>query len=559
MGDPITTRPAPAASGTLAKTPFVHLLLYALERKLTGTVDLFAPDKRSAAVLFIAGQPTKIRTSEAVAHLGGVLADLGYITREELERSLAELVKAKGMRPTLHGELLLGKGMIDSGKLSTGLREQLARKLHHVGAMPGETAYAYYEGFDALRGWGGESEGVDPVPLLWGMLREYAPWDHVNTALARVRSSPLRLARNATLQGLGLKADEIAAAELLRVRPLCVSDLPGSARLNERTAQLLAYLLLITKNVEVLAPVQPAPGSPPVPSAPTSAPPRTTSSAKLATSAPPVPPPTLSRELTDRWHEIVDRAATIDRADYFMMLDVHRGAKRDEIETAFIALVKRWHPDRLPPELTAVRDACSRVFGRMSEAHATLTDDEQRARYMRLLADGSGSPETQATVAKVVEAATNFQKAEVCFRRNDLDQAEIFCRKALEDDPTQPDYHALLAWLIALKPASQTPEKTVDCIQRLDRAIDMNDRCEKAYFWRGMLYKRLGKNDLAVKDFKRATDLNHRNIDAAREVRLYLMRGGRRSSNPPGRSMTPPPKNDDAPKPGLLGRLFKKT
>ena len=131
-----------------------------------------------------------------------------------------------------------------------------------------------------------------------------------------------------------------------------------------------------------------------------------------------------------------------------MMLDIARDATTDEVEAAFFALAKRWHPDRLALELSPVRDACSRVFARMSEAHATLIDEEQRQQYMRLLADGSGSPETQATVAKVLEAAKNFQKAEVCLRRSDYAQAENFCRRALEDDATQPDYLAMLAWLL---------------------------------------------------------------------------------------------------------------
>ena len=63
----------------------------------------------------------------------------------------------------------------------------------------------------------------------------------------------------------------------------------------------------------------------------------------------------------------------------------------------------------------------------------------------------------QDAVAKVVEAAADFQKAEVCFKRNDLAQAEALCRKALKADPTQADYHAMLAWLISLKPENQTP------------------------------------------------------------------------------------------------------
>lgn len=100
-------------------------------------------------------------------------------------------------------------------------------------------------------------------------------------------------------------------------------------------------------------------------------------------------------------------------------------------------------------------------------------------------------------------------------------------------------------------------------IKMLDRAASLNSRCEKAYYWRGMLYKRLGKTELANKDFKRVADLNPRNIDAVREVRLHNMRGGARGSTPPppqpGRnSGVPPQKPEEGGKGGLFGRLFKK-
>jgi Tfp pilus assembly protein PilF len=181
---------------------------------------------------------------------------------------------------------------------------------------------------------------------------------------------------------------------------------------------------------------------------------------------------------------------------------------------------------------------------------------------MKLLSDGSGSPEMQDAVAKVVDAAQNFQKAEVYFKRNDLAQAESHCRLALEGDPTQSDYVAMLAWLVALKPENQSPEKTMESIRMLDRAVSMGGRGEKAFYWRGMLYKRLGKIDHATKDFRRVVEINPRNIDAAREVRLHNMRGARGSTPPPPRATAGAPKPEKKPeetaKAGLFGRLFKK-
>lgn len=567
MAEAKSIRPAPTANGELSKTPLVHLLLYAQDKKLTGSIELLSADKRSAAIVFVNGEPSKVRTSEPVAYLGRVMLELGFLTEEELSRSLAELAKAKASGQKLHGELLVGMGVLKEPQVQAALREQVGRKLRHIAGMPPDTKYGYFDGHDSLRGWGREqTRGVDPLPILWGMLREFPPWDHVNAALGRIASSSLRMRSGVDGARLGLEGEELAAIELLRSRPQRVSEIARAAQLNDRTAQLLAYLLLATKQVEVLAADPSAassssaqPASSRVPPARPSRPP---ASKRPGTMKVPTPQG-ISPEMANRWREILERAQSIDRADYFSMLDVARDATREEVESAFVALAKKWHPDRLPPDLAGAREACARVFSRMSEARATLVDDDARAKYMRLLQEGSGSPETQDAVQKVVDAATNFQKAEVCFKRNDLAQAETFCRKALELDPTQPDYHALLAWLVATKPESQSPEATHACIKMLDKAISLSNRCEKAYFWRGMLYKRTGRTDLALKDFKRVADMNPRNIDAVREVRLHTMRSSGRGSTPP-----PPPAGrqsqessratDEKKTSGILGKLFKK-
>jgi tetratricopeptide (TPR) repeat protein len=271
----------------------------------------------------------------------------------------------------------------------------------------------------------------------------------------------------------------------------------------------------------------------------------------------PAPPPSsrprvLNAELTEMRQRILKRSEEIRSQDYFAMLGVPRDADADAIQKAYFLLAKVWHPDRLPRELDDVRDPCGKVFAHMSEAHQTLTDPERRMRYETLMKEGGATPEDQAQIANVLEAATNFQKAEICMKRNDLVQAEQLVRMAAEADSMQADYVALLAWLEALKPENQTAPATEKRIAMLDRAIKLNDRCSNAYYYRGLLYKRIGNEKQAYKDFKDAADLNPRNIDAIREVRIYAMRKG--STPPPvagGRKKPPEPT-------GIFGKLFKK-
>jgi tetratricopeptide (TPR) repeat protein len=255
------------------------------------------------------------------------------------------------------------------------------------------------------------------------------------------------------------------------------------------------------------------------------------------------------------------------------MLGVPQDAPADIVNQAFFALAKTWHPDRVPAAISDAREACGTVFSHMSEAQQTLVDPQRREQYMQLLKEGGATPDEQAQVQAVLEAATNFQKAEFFVRRNDLKEAEALVRKAYDADPTQPEYGALLAWLEALKPENQSSEATLRKIEMLDAAIARNDRMERAYFYRGMLFKRLNNMHRAVADFRKSADLNPRNIDAIREVRLFEMRKSKgsippppveRPSSPPrrdGRGSIPPrrdEKNDKKDSDPSLGRLFGK-
>jgi tetratricopeptide (TPR) repeat protein len=579
-------RPTPAATGTLAKTPVVNLLLYAHERKLTGTIELTA-GSTSAAIVFRGGRAAKGRTKDPVAYLGRVVLELGFIDDAKLDHALAEMA----LKKRLIGRILVEMGAISEAQLLSALGEQLIRRIRWMAHLPPEGTFAYYDAVDLLSAYGGpETVALDPLPLVASAIHEAPSWDHVHAALARLAASPLRLSRQAEISRFDLDERERQFLDVLRAQPLRVSELIASAVLNPRDAQLLLYTLVMTKQITVagadslpppanslamkaaapLSPPPPTTGSTPPrrissPSPSPSPPARTTPSPPArntpAPLAPITPPALLTGELAQRKKDIVERAKFIDREDYFQMLDLDRTSTVDQARNAFLSLAKTWHPDKLPAVLADVKGECSRVFARLSEAHTTLVDEKRRANYMKLLTEGGATPEAQATIIAVIEASTNFQKAEVHVRRNDFVQAEALCRKAVEADPGQPDYLALLAWLEAMKPEAQTPLATQMAIAKLGKAIEMSNKCERAYFYRGQLNKRLGNVAAAMRDFRHAADLNPRNLDAVREVRLHEMRSQRGTLPPKGapkgeRESNNPPTPDKGG--GLFGKLFKK-
>jgi tetratricopeptide (TPR) repeat protein len=272
-----------------------------------------------------------------------------------------------------------------------------------------------------------------------------------------------------------------------------------------------------------------------------------------------VTPPSSTKILTAEQSalktKILERADQITSQDYFQMLGLERTAPPEAVQKAFFGLAKIWHPDRLPPALADVKDACSNVFTHLTEAHVTLMDPAKRKDYMTLLKDGGATPQDQAKIQAVIEAATEFQKADFLLRRNPNDpQAYEIVKRCVSLDGEQVDYTVTLTWLEAQKPEWQSREKTLEKIALLDRCIQKNASCERAYFYRGLLYKRIDDASKALKDFKRAAELNPRNLDAMREVRLHNIRGG--ASKPPPSMGGKQPAAETLG--GLFGKLFKK-
>ncbi|WP_437968873.1 DnaJ domain-containing protein [Sorangium sp. So ce260] len=293
--------------------------------------------------------------------------------------------------------------------------------------------------------------------------------------------------------------------------------------------------------------------SPPPARAPEPARPQAPAAPAPPLDLPPPPPPRAapSPELAARRAEIEARAAAIDGESFFQMLGVADDAPPERVQSAYFALAKQWHPDRTPPELQDVKPLVARVFARISEAYQTLSDPKRRAEYMQGPKEAAAPAEDEEKIARVVDAALEFQKAEILLKKNDLVGAEIRARRALNADPEQPEYMTLLVWIQAQRrgepPAlaeGATSAHYDDLIQTLDVVLQKEPRYERALFYRGMLLKRSGRIDRAIRDFRLAAEINPKNLDAIREVRVQEMRS--RTSN------------DPTPAGGILGKFWKR-
>lgn len=604
------------ATGTLQATPFGHLLVYLLDRGLTGTLVLEEPSGDKHAIWFEAGAPAKVKTGKPVTYLGQVLVEQRAITREVYERTLQGALHER----RLHGEVLLETGAIEQRVLRDALREQLARQVLWLFKLPPATAYGYYDGVNFLERWGApEGLRTRPLALIWRGLRRHASSAEIEAVTARLGPRAIELHVDAPIRRFKFEASEQALIDVLRAKPQPLSSLVGSGLASPDDVKRLVYVLVMLRQLELGVPgaepvgVDEAPSSSRIPVVPagrasipdvekpravvergsipdvehvvprpsgdhlivtpvpaangpvaSSKPPAIAARATPAPSIAPAPkrasplPSELAEELRAELEALTARLG----GSHYDVLGVAPDSPASVIQNAFFGLAKKWHPDRLRPELAELKEHVTRLFSRITEASQVLSDPGSRRTYDQTLVTGD-SLEDAEQVQRVLRATTAFQKAEVLLKRGNLALAEQEARIAFENDASQADHVALHVWIQAQKPGAELSALAL----QLEKAARSEPNNVRVRWYRGQLLKRMGRDREAVQDFRFIIERDPRHTDAQREVRLYAMRRGNRTqSDPPttSGSQTSGPDSQGArksspPKPGgLLNKLFKK-
>jgi curved DNA-binding protein CbpA len=493
----------PIATGTLAKTPLPHLLVYLDQKQLSGTLALWPDvipenDKRQDRILLLKGRPVAGR-------------------------------------------------LIEPAKT---LREGLLKLFYRS-----EAPYAFYEsnllgsGDDRLNG------RVDPLSLITESLRVTARDPVVDEVLGRVGAAKLRVQPKVELARFEFLPEERTIVELLMAEPSSIEALCSDSSLPRGRARRVLYLLLITKSVAPYEGHAAGPSAaPPYHSVPPAA--AADSPSTQTMSAPPPPSPTpsmapgsqslpgsskspsarldrladmphapegLSPELAERWQKVLTRTRLIENQNYFEMLSLDKKATTAEAKAEFFKHAKEWHPDRVPPELAPLRPYVEIIFGYLNEAHKVLGDEEQRIVYLRTVREGGGTPAAERMMAQILDSAIAYERVLVFARKHHYDEALDLLYKILTITKDEPDYHAMLGWLLMQKhPGTDAPLQKIT--ESLDKAIELHPDHEKAQLYKAQLLKRLGRHPEALRHYKRVVSINPNNLDAAREVRVANMR-----------------------------------
>lgn len=541
--------PGPGATGTLAATPLAELLIYALVKKLSGSLVFETGDGTKSALAVRDGVVRKSRLSSEKHRLGDVCVQHALVSDAVVARALAE-----------RGTMRLGQKLVEFGlsqaELQEALQAQLLLHVQTIAALAPDTVYGYYAGQDFLERWGGPEHEVDPLATVWRAARSA----HNPRALKLVRRlqglPELRLHRHSRVARFQFSSREKALLDVLRAKPQPYDSLLATGLLEPDAVARVVYVLALTRHLDVgddnafplgvdageLHATRTAASGTTPPTAPSKA-----RQGAIETERPVDGKP--ARAQSDApgggSQEIVEMQERVVKADYYELLGLARDTDAAAIQAAFFQLARKWHPDKLPPHLSEHREAVTHIFARMTEAHRVLSNPAQRSEYDRLSSEEGDSEEEQAKVQKVLRAAVSFQKAEVLGRRGDWAAAERTAMQAVEDDPDQAEYAAFRAYAVMNSGQRKESQDYSDLLAMLDKAVEREPKNVRIKYYRAQVAKRAGKIADAMRDFRAVVEAEPNNVEAQRELRLFKMRRGDANE-------------ERAESGGLLGKLFGK-
>ncbi|MCY1080800.1 J domain-containing protein [Archangium sp. miwbw1] len=214
------------------------------------------------------------------------------------------------------------------------------------------------------------------------------------------------------------------------------------------------------------------------------------------------------------------------KRDHFttLGLPIDPEVTREQVKTAFLGLAKRFHPDRLPPALSALAPKMTTVFEAIRDAYEVLYNDTQRVAYLQDLRTKSASQAT--TRPSGVDPNDLFKMGEVFFRKRDFAVAAEHFERAYNAEP-RAVYLAARAWAIYMDP--QRKAELPKTKQMMAEALKLDPNCDRAHYQLGVIARVEGDMARAERHFREAVRANPKHLEANQELRLIEMR----KKNPP--------------------------
>jgi curved DNA-binding protein CbpA len=488
----------PDLRGSLGRQPLAHVLQRIYAGRMTGAL-LLTSDKVKKIIYVENGYPIAVRSNNPNECLGQILLHQRMISPEILAESLRKMKESKQRQ----GELLVEMGALSPYNLSRALVLQMEAKLLEVFAWR-EGRFAFKKGKDGMVA-SEQAVRLDRGPaalILEGIRRSYDA-ERMRSVLAPFSGQYLMPSpdRRQRLQDITADPNE----------QRFIDSLDGSVKFEAALAATMiptdrARLLLVAMaEAGMILPAQ-QPG------------------VKITEELQAVDDSQGHRTAGDRGRE--DMAAiyeVMQHQTHFEVLALDRHATQAEVDTAYEVRARDFHPDHFRLRTEDVRVLAERIFERLEEAHAVLSDATARRRYLTQLdraqkaAESGEAPAQTSESPQVVAERIYFQGVAHLRARRYRNAADAF-RQATGLAPAQASYRSALGWA-TYRQAPADPRAVAAGLAELRRAVEADPKNPWSRVSLGRFYAETGMPDEAIRVFEEVLRASPGLSDIEEEIR----------------------------------------
>jgi tetratricopeptide (TPR) repeat protein len=434
---------SPVAQGTL-RPGVTARLVHQIWRSLSEGVLVLTGGGHERRFFFLHGGPVAVESDHPDEGLIGWLAAAGRV--DAAARSAAEAEMAHGLSP---GAALVAAGALEPGEpLQAAMRAHLEAQLaRSVGAQQGTWRFHAGDEFAAQL----VSVEVPPLQSLLEGARAHLPSKVFSDAMEAVRQAfPTRTQDfEQLLPALELREPDLALARTLDGRRT-TRDVLVFRRGDLKEALSLLWFLSMIGAVVFHDSADPADAE--------------------AIAGPQARPPLPA----DRAEAIRQVALRILPGTFYQALGVDITADGAEVERAYREMRARFDPLAFADyRVGELDDLLRAVQDKVTAAHRVLSCDEQRRQYLAFLLDGA-EPSGLRVPGIVLDAEVALRRGERALRGRRNAEAVSALTEAVEKNPREPVYQAMLAFAELYDPVLPASARAVEARNRARAALALD-------------------------------------------------------------------------------------
>jgi len=483
--------------------------------KGTGVLRL-TQGKMIKEIYFLKGRAVYVKSNILSETLGRVLLEKGLLSQDTYDISLRIMQETKKPHGTILKEL---------GALKVSLEEALQTQMEYKLI----TSFQWKDGTYSFRSLKELPQGIEhfelstPYIVLHGV-KSSVGLDELMEKLSGYMEEPMAEVKSIySLQDFGFTPEEEEVFHLIDGKRT-VKDILEMSKLGLQDTLGLIYALILLELVCPASLVQqikkeaPAPQPYPV--------------HEEALKKPGLTPDDIATK-----NKLEEKLSTVRGQNYFQMLGISSGAPIDHVKKAYYKLAREYHPDHYYDKPEEIRSYANDLFTLITQAHAVLTNNDERKKYEEFLRTGKTDEDIAREAQNVINAEIAYQKGIALLKKGDIKGAEEQLRRACDLKPNEAEYHVYYGWtLFRLTPAGQTDFSKAK--EFINKGLTINGSLAQGHYFLGMIYKREGREAESRESYKKALECNPDHVEALREIRLIAMREGKEDK-------------------GIFGKLFK--